>query len=375
MFGGGPGIRLFGFKGIDVRLDISVLIMMLIFFAPLAQSLSRVWSPLTVGLTVTTVALLFLASILVHELGHAWMGLLLGAKVSGIQLLIFGGATYFSYKPSSEARNFWISIIGPISNLVLWAVFSVAQNFVEPYPPVSLVCQYLATANLFLAAFNALPGYPMDGGQALRSAIIWLTKKELLAARIVMVSGLLVGGLIGLWAVEAVIQQSFIAALFRGLIAFWIISGSMQQFRDAQRFQPQMPNQPDTKPQAAPVGVPVEQAMTRPPMAFAPVVRVGEFLQQTAQMGLNENTWLPVLREGYLMGLITPRMARKVSQSDQATATLESVMLARRNLLAIAADDDLSRATEAVQISKTYPVAVLGPGGQFAGLISRENLG
>ncbi len=380
--GGGAGIRLMRFRGVDVTLDLGVVLMILFFFVPQAQSLQRnyPWSTAEVWSYIALISVLFVGSILIHELSHAIVGMLLGAKVTAIRLYFFGGATFFSSKPTSEGKNFWISAAGPLSNLALWGIFRLIFNSTYSYgdfPTVWIVAlNYVATINLLLAAFNALPGYPMDGGQALRSGVIWLTKNTLLAARVVAVAGCLVGGLLVLWAVQELlsVRPDSITVLFRGLIAFWIIRGSLAQLNEVEQSLP-------VRPQVAPapaqvVGVPVGQVMTRPPQAWTPDTTVGDFLQQSAELGLDDNkAWLPVLREGYLQGMLNRRLARKVGQAEQTTTTLEKIMLPRRAINALMIDQDVGLAWEAARASKGEPVAVIGAGGYFAGYVTKDSLG
>ncbi|HEX2911338.1 MAG TPA: M50 family metallopeptidase [Chloroflexia bacterium] len=380
--GGGPGLRLMRFKGVDVVLDFSVLLLMALFILPQAQSFPRQfpdWSTTEVWSAALLIGAFFVGSILVHELSHAWIGILLGAKVGGIRLFIFGGATYFTSKPSSEARNFWISAAGPIANFALWYLFKLGYE-ASAYDTVwAVTCYYLSLANLFLGIFNALPGYPMDGGQALRSALIWLTKRELLASKVVMVVGCLTGGLIAFWTIQNVRQGNTLNLLFGGLIAFWVVSGSIAQYREAQRFQPQQPKRPDspqtTATQAqAPVGIPVGAVMSQPPMAYAPETPVDQFLHHSQNLPLDEKAWLPVLREGYLNGIINRKAARRVSSTEQNVTPIEKVMVPRRNLVVVNADQDISQAYDALRSSQGFPVAVLGAGGLFAGFLTAENL-
>ncbi len=382
-FGGGPGIRLMRFRGVDVQLDFSVIIMMALFILPQVSQFPRQypqWSTTEVWSAAILIGVLFIGSILVHELSHAWVGMMLGAEVSGIRLYIFGGATFFSRKPVSEGRNFWISIVGPLSNLALWKLFDLGlQSSISGGASVwSVVCFYLSTANFFLAVFNALPGYPMDGGQALRSGLFWLTKNELLAARVVMVLGCLTGGLIGLWALDSLRGQDTIGLLFRGLIAYWIITGSIAQYRSVERVGPIMPrprageSAPTAVLEPAPTGVLVGQVMSQPSYYYPPETTVEQFLGQTTN--LDDKAWVPVLREGYLSGIVNRQAARKTPKEELASRKLEQVMLPRRSLPVVSVDDDLSKAGEVVQASRGQPVPVLGPGGLFAGFLSRENL-
>jgi Zn-dependent protease len=384
--GSGPGITLFKFRGVDVILDFSVLLMIGLFFLPQAFIFPRIytgWSTAEVWGAVFLISFLFLFSILVHELSHAWTGMVLGASVLSVRLLFFGGATYFDRMPSSEGRRFWISAVGPLSNFALWVAFHFAaeaslrndiRSGAGEVSVLTVAFTTLSTVNLFLAVFNALPGYPMDGGQALKSAVIFFTKKDLLAARIVMVTGVIVGGLIILWGVQALLTRDTISALFRALIGYWIISGSITQLRETERFQPIMPGK--AKPEKAPpvTGVPVGQVMNVPPVSFVAHTPVAEFLNYTTQMGLDDRAWLPVLGDGYLMGAVNRKLAKRVAENEQSTTTLEKIMLARRQLLVVKLEDDMGVGRQAVRASSDQPVGVLGPGGQFAGFLLRDNI-
>lgn len=392
MFGGGPGIRLMRFRGVDVTLDFSVLLLILIFFVPQAANFSRIyrWDQSQTILGGVLIALLFVGSILVHELSHAWTGMMLGAKVTGIRLTMFGGATFFSSKPASEGKNFWISIIGPLSNLALWFVFRQASDaslradgsgLFGSVSVWTVVADSIATYNLYLAIFNALPGYPMDGGQALRSAIIWLTRRELWAAWVVAVFGCLTGLVFGWLAVQFIVAQSLFNALILGLIAFWIVQGSIAQLREV--LPASGPRPASGSPMYAipqqPSGVTVEQVMERPPRAWDERTPLAEFVREADGYNIDERAWLPVLREGYLMGIVTRRLARRGPAPDQYSnpdqpPTLAQVFVPRRSLSVVRVEQDLSEVVGTVQASREYPVAVLGPGGYFVGFLTRDNL-
>ena len=397
MFGGGPGIRVMRFRGVDVTLDFSVLLLIFIFFVPQAAQFSRLysWDQSQTILGGVLIAVLFIGSILVHELSHAWSGMVLGAKVTSIRLTMFGGATFFSYKPASEGKNFWISIIGPLSNLALFFIFRLASDaslqgdisgLSTTVSVWTVVSDNISQLNLYLAIFNALPGYPMDGGQALRSGIIWLTKRELWAAWVVAVAGCLTGGVFGFLAIQLLATQNIFNAFILGLVAFWIVSGSIAQLREVLPISnrarpapgPQIPVIP-----LEPLGIQVGQVMERPPRAWDERTPLTEFLHEAEAMSIDDKTWLPVLREGYLMGIVNRRLVRKGPSSDQpfsssadptAAPTLAQVLVARRSLSVVQAEQDLSEVVETVRASKEYPVAVLGPGGYFVGFITRDNL-
>jgi Zn-dependent protease len=119
-------------------------------------------------------SLLFFGSVLIHELAHSVVALAWGIPVKSIDLFIFGGVASISREPDRPLAEFLIAIAGPISSLLLAAGFGITSlvgQFIN-FSPLAAVGGYLATINLWLALFNLIPGFPLDGGRVLRS-IVW----------------------------------------------------------------------------------------------------------------------------------------------------------------------------------------------------------
>jgi Zn-dependent protease/predicted transcriptional regulator len=128
-------------------------------------------------------SLLLFASVLAHELSHAWMAVRRGIPVLGITLFIFGGVAQIGDEPDRPATEFLIAIMGPLMSFTLATVFAAvwiwSRNLVGFLPrtalllvPVAIVGNYLWQANALLVLFNLLPGFPLDGGRVLR-AFVW----------------------------------------------------------------------------------------------------------------------------------------------------------------------------------------------------------
>jgi Zn-dependent protease len=106
------------------------------------------------------------ASVLVHELAHAWMANQKGYQVYGVSIDMLSGAA--SIDANMHDRDLIpITAAGPISTLIL----CVGSYFIEPFTSgiLSTFITYMFNINLFLFIFNILPIYPMDGGQIVRS--------------------------------------------------------------------------------------------------------------------------------------------------------------------------------------------------------------
>ena len=117
-------------------------------------------------------AILF-GSIFLHELGHAW-----GCVVQGVpvrRIMIFGGGGFCEHGRAVNGReDELITAMGPIVNLVIWAVSSlVILNIGADLPLwLLLVLSQAAYLNLFLALFNLMPVMPLDGGRLLQLALL-----------------------------------------------------------------------------------------------------------------------------------------------------------------------------------------------------------
>jgi Zn-dependent protease len=122
-------------------------------------------------------ALLFFASLLLHELGHALLARREGMEIEGITLWLFGGVAKFKGMFPSAGAEFRIAIAGPLVSLALGALF-VLIAWVSALPDeIDGVAAWLGYINLLLLALNLLPALPLDGGRVLRSAL-WQARSD-----------------------------------------------------------------------------------------------------------------------------------------------------------------------------------------------------
>ncbi|MFE7854806.1 site-2 protease family protein [Streptomyces sp. NPDC057403] len=117
-------------------------------------------------------AVAFYASVLVHELAHTVAALRFKLPVRRIQLQFFGGVSEIEKEAETPGREFVLAFVGPLLSLVLAGIFYVAMQPVEPGTVPGVLLAGLMISNLIVAAFNLLPGLPLDGGRMLR-AVVW----------------------------------------------------------------------------------------------------------------------------------------------------------------------------------------------------------
>lgn len=133
-------------------------------------------------------SLLFFVSILLHELGHAFVARRHGLQTRSITLFIFGGVAQLEKDPRDGRAEFWMAAAGPVVSLALAGLFYVCATLPFVGASGAAVGKYLALINLIVALFNLVPAFPMDGGRLLRSAL-WGSLGKARATQIASAAG------------------------------------------------------------------------------------------------------------------------------------------------------------------------------------------
>jgi len=170
-----------------------------------------------VGLGLGLEILIILASLLIHEMAHTLVALLLGVKVSDIEILPFGGQARIEDITGLEPEiEIYIALAGPLVSLSLAAL-----SYFLHFWPDSLAGIFLVRLNLGLGIFNLLPALPLDGGRILRAAIsrsLGFKKATSYAALLGQIIG---GGLIGSGIWISYQSLSGINLVLIGVFLFW----------------------------------------------------------------------------------------------------------------------------------------------------------
>ena len=219
------GIRFGRIAGVEIVSDLSVFVIAAAMVWVLYLDIGVVY-PQTEPALATVIAIVagafFILSVLIHEGSHAVMAKRRGLHVRRIQLLAFGGYTKIEGKEESPSDEFAISIAGPVASLAMAVVFWLIAVISAGLPEVQSSLSFIAFANLFIALFNLLPGFPLDGGRALRAAIWHFTENRAKATDVAVASGRILGWIvIGVATVVALTVFSLWALL--GIILGWYL--------------------------------------------------------------------------------------------------------------------------------------------------------
>ncbi len=197
---GGSSIQLARIFGIRIGVDVSwffVLFLIIWSFSGDYQDLFPGDDAKAFTLATIT-ALLFFASILLHELGHAVVAMRNGIPISGIDLWLFGGVAKLERDTDSPGVEFRVAIAGPLVTLAIAVICFLgamalsgtdeavnASSFdIGNFNEATAVLGHLASINAFVLIFNLIPGFPLDGGRIARAIVWWRTGDRTRATRL-----------------------------------------------------------------------------------------------------------------------------------------------------------------------------------------------
>jgi Zn-dependent protease/CBS domain-containing protein len=258
-------------------------------------------------------AVLFFASLLLHELGHALQARRDGIEIEGINLWLFGGVAQFKGGFPSAGAEFRIAIAGPVVSLVLGVLFVLATGIGLPNW-IEGVVAWLGYTNLILLAFNLLPALPLDGGRVLRSAL-WQLRGDLrwatwVASAIGRGFGYL---LIALGLFMLIVEGAFSGA-WLAFVGWFLLQAATAEARYIATRQ-------------ALDGLRVRDLMAPGPVTVDAELSLAEFMDDLAWS--RRYTTYPVLERGVPVGLLAFRAVATVPREEWSARSVRDAMIPR----------------------------------------------
>ena len=356
----GPGLRIGRIAGVSISLHVSWLVIvawLTYAFAELQFPLEfPTWSPeLRWGAAVAT-ALLFVLSVLGHELSHALVARRFGVQVTGITLFVFGGATAMESEPRRPGEEAWIVAAGPLASLLIGGLLWLVQLPLDPAGAGGII-GWLAFINVLLGAFNLVPGFPMDGGRLLR-ALLWRVRGDRYAAtRSAATIGQFVAyGLIAVGVLLA-LNEALLSGIWLGLIGWFLANAAESEVR-------QMGVERTLH------GVRVRDIMEADPPSVSPNESVSELINERMLRG-EHRTFLVRHDDGGLAGLVTLSDVRRVPREQWDAARVTDIMTRFADLATVGPDDEVEAAMKLLQARGVDQLPVLTDGRMVAGLLTR----
>jgi Zn-dependent protease/CBS domain-containing protein len=368
MLGRVPGsVRVARLFGIDINIHFSWVLIFFLVVLNLADSLPQQfpkWSNERSLVVAAITALLFFGSVLAHELAHSLVARRFHMSVSSITLFLLGGVANLRKEPPTAQAEFFMAAAGPATSVVIGLAGLGVALLLGPrtgspnVEAAGAAAGYLGLVNLYLAGFNMIPGFPLDGGRVLRS-IIWAvsgdrTRATTIAAR----GGQLVAFAFGAFVLYEVVILHDAQGLWLGLIAYFLwnaASASLQQERIASVIG----------------GAKVGPLMTTDFKSTPPGVMVGQVIRDL-ELPMNLRA-IPVVSGDRFIGLVAIGDLRKVDQSRWVETLVEQVMTPASELPTVSPDDPLATALERFSATE-LPLLPVIKDARLVGVLYRESV-
>jgi Zn-dependent protease/predicted transcriptional regulator len=360
-------IKLGRIFGIAIGLHYSWLILALLVVLSLAgqfRAVNPMWGAPVIWIIAIITALLFFASILLHELSHAAVAKARGLPVSSITLFALGGVALIEKESADAATEFWMGIVGPITSFLIGVVcLSLAWTTgwtpsAVPLSPLPAMLMWLGYINIALAVFNLIPGFPLDGGRVLRAIVWWITGDATRATR----TAALVGQFVAFSFIVLGLFRFFggegFGGLWMTLIGWFLLDAARASYAQVEMTESLN-------------GVHVQEVMA----LDCPVVDANSNIQTFVDEHLlrSGRRCFVVEEQGRLVGLITPHEVKGIERALWPITTLDKAMRPLNQLHAVAPDTPITEALAVMGREDVNQLPVVS-GDHLAGIISRGNI-
>jgi Zn-dependent protease len=317
------------------------------------------WPPSQHWIVGLIASLLLFSSVLAHELTHSLVARSRGEEVRSITLFLFGGVAEISQEPETPAKEFIIALVGPLSSLIIAALFFGlwygTQGINEA---VAAIARYLSIINLILALFNMIPGFPLDGGRVLRS-IVWKVTGDLKrATRIASVTGQVVAFLFIFFGISQILQGLFLNGLWIALIGWFIHSAAVRGYRQVLL-------------QEVLKDVRAKDLMDTAFEAIDASTSVQELIEDHI-LKKKERSFL-VTEGGVLVGIVCLEDIKAVPPEKRIDTEVRTVMTLQEKLEAVAPEADGNQILAKLTSNRINQVPVV-QGGEIKGLVCRSDI-
>lgn len=348
-------LKLFSVRGIDIRLHYTFPLILIYAALQFGVFIGGGLSGAVFG--VIAISLLFVL-VTLHELGHSFAAMHYNVPVERIVLSPIGGVAQLRRMPEEPKQEFIVAIAGPAVNFVIALIFGVFAlglgiNLVNPFTALgtfslTALFSYVFISNIFLALFNLIPAFPMDGGRVLRA---------LLAMRLEYVRATNIAATIGRgFAILLGIYGFFGGGIFLMIIAFFLFTMAGQEAAAVRVGR-------------ALKGYTVQQAYNASVHRLHPY----QTLQHAANMMLySGQDTLPVSQDGRLVGIVTQPQVMELLQTHGPNTMVGHIM--KRNVAPVSLQSEITAVQKRFNEEGLNALPVVGHGEYLIGLITRRHI-
>jgi Zn-dependent protease len=281
-------------------------------------------------LMAAVAALLLFASLLAHELSHSLVAIRNNLPIRGITLFVFGGVAHLEEEPADPAVEFKMAVAGPAMSFFLSLIFFTLTQALYSLgisDSILSITNYLFIINLVVGVFNLIPGFPLDGGRILRSAL-WSFTKDLRKATGIASA---FGKGFAFFLIAAGLWSLFTGSLISG-IWFILIGLFLQEAAETGYRQVMM--------KKVMTGIHVEDIMTREVVTVPGSLTLARLVEEF--FFRFRFATFPVVEDDTLLGLVTFHSVKEIEREKWPQITVREVMLPLSHQMTIRRDAEIT---------------------------------
>jgi Zn-dependent protease/predicted transcriptional regulator len=361
-------VKLGRIAGISIGLHYSWFIIALLIALSLAAHFHMTnpqWTDVMVWSAAIITGVMFFAALLLHELAHSILAKARGLRVREITLFALGGVSQIESDAPDAKGEFWIAIVGPITSVVIGIILiggawlSGWRSGTQPTTPVAAVLLWLGYINLALAAFNMIPGYPLDGGRVLRAIIWWITRSADRATRLSAQIGQTVAfAIILLGLFQFFTQHGNFGGLWLAFIGWFLLDAARTSYAQAGLM---------TELRGRTVGEIMDRSCPTVEAYVSLQDFVDEFLLRSGLRGY------VVVHNDQIVGLITPHEVKEVARDRWPQTSVQAVMRPIGKVHTVSPDTPALQALQMMGRDDVNQLPVVS-NGHLEGLFSRGHV-
>lgn len=359
----GQGIKIGRIFGIPIFVHPSWILIFLIIAPSLAAQFSKDhpnWSAEQYWAIGIVTSLLFFASVIFHEVGHALVAIRYKLPVSSITLFIFGGLSRITREPERPIQEFNIAIAGPLSSFVLAGAFWGLGRVLHANEMVVALATWLAYTNLVLGVFNLAPGFPLDGGRVLRAAAWAFTGNYLRATRIASRTGKLLAYAMILGGAVVATRVDLISGIWLALIGWFLLTSAQESYAQVAIRE-------------ALAGLHAADVMSLDMVSIPRDISLEEYGHEVLRTGRRCHL---VATDGQLRGLMTVHALNKVPRSEWNMTSVQGAMLPLDKVRWAAPEEPVLSVLDRMQSEDINQMPVLkdDPTPHVVGMVNRDSI-
>jgi Zn-dependent protease/predicted transcriptional regulator len=283
-----------------------------------------------------------------------------GIRVQDITLFLFGGATRARVESRGPGDEFLIALVGPLTSGILAGLFGIAAGLGDDVLSRPLVgtLGYLAWVNLLLAGFNLVPGFPLDGGRLLRSAIWKATGSIGRATRVASLSGQAVGWLLVAGGVAWLLAGDLAGGIWFAFIGWFLVQAARSSYHELQLRDMLR-------------GVEAEDVMAGDLLRIPPDLSLQDAVDDYFMR--YDHGAFPVDEHGRTVGLLTLRGVRRVPREQWSTRRVRDHMVPLGDQVVVAPHARMDDVLGKLQDGEAGRVLVVQDG-EVVGIITPTDL-